>query len=84
MSPARSGPRRSISTKDLLQAIVTRGRHWTAVFADEQIVSVNEALDRELLNGNLIDACTLSERGRRTLAQLLDRSSGDGGAEPGD
>jgi hypothetical protein len=66
--PARTGQRPTICTEDILEAVATRGRRWTAAFADEEITVVNEALDRELLQGNLVDAVTLSAQGERVLA----------------
>ena len=81
MTPARPGPRPEIATYAILEAVATRGRRWTAAFRDAEILALNEAVDRELLNGNLKDGHTLSAQGERTLAEHLghpnDRASID-------
>ncbi|HEX7353964.1 MAG TPA: hypothetical protein VF288_03930 [Mycobacteriales bacterium] len=66
--PTRSEkPRHPISTAALLAAVDQLGPHWPARFADHEIVDVNEAVDRELLAGTLVDAVTLSGSGRRLV-----------------
>jgi hypothetical protein len=60
-------PRVRISTSELLQAVSDLGPNWPARFGDYEIVEVNEALDRELIAGTLIDAITLSPQGRELL-----------------
>ena len=73
MTPARFGPRGHIATGALLEAVATRGPRWPAAFRYEQVTSVSEALDREVLSGNLTDAQTLSKQGERRLAEHLGR-----------
>lgn len=66
--PPRSvKPRLRISTTELLTAVADLGPNWPARFGDYEIADVNEALDRELLAGNLLDAITLTDQGRQTL-----------------
>ncbi|HEX7353600.1 MAG TPA: hypothetical protein VF288_02065 [Mycobacteriales bacterium] len=77
--PRREGPRPVITTLELLRAVADHGPQWVAVFDDVEITSVTEALDRELLAGNLLDATRLSEQGRRLLA-----GAADGTASPVD
>jgi hypothetical protein len=78
VSPARPGPRRHISTLEILEAVATRGRFWTAVFADDEVRTVNEAVDRELLAGTLLDACTLTTFGSTELARLRGKPNDQG------
>ncbi len=78
MSPARPGPRRHISTLEILDAVATRGRYWTAVFTDDEVRTVNEAVDRELLAGTLKDACTLTSFGDAELARLRGKPNDQG------
>lgn len=67
--PSRSDkPRMPIGTMDLLMAVADLGPHWPARFGHHEIVDVNEALDRELLAGTLVDAITLSPHGQRLIA----------------
>lgn len=66
--PSRSEkPRIRISTTELLAAVDELGPHWPTRFGDREIVDVNEAVDRELLAGTLLDAVTLSPHGERLL-----------------
>ncbi|HEX7356052.1 MAG TPA: hypothetical protein VF288_14615 [Mycobacteriales bacterium] len=66
--PSRSDkPRKRIDTSELLAAVSEMGPNWPARFGDREIVDVNEALDRELLAGTLLDAVTLSPEGERVL-----------------
>lgn len=60
-------PRIVISSRDLLAAVDEHGPQWPAVFGDQEIVSVTEAVDRELLAGTLVDATHLSPAGRELL-----------------
>lgn len=68
--PARHGPRPHITTYEILRAIDARGPTWPTVFATHEITTVNEALDRELLAGNLRDATALSDKGRVELERM--------------
>lgn len=65
--PRTDKPRIRISTTELLAAVVELGPNWPSRFGDHEIVDVNEAVDRELMAGNLLDAVTLSPRGQRWL-----------------
>lgn len=66
--PSRSvKPRVPIGTAELLAAVSELGPAWPARFGDREIVDVNEAVDRELLAGTLLDAVTLSPHGERLL-----------------
>lgn len=60
-------PRIVISSQDLLSAVDEHGPLWPATFGDQEIVSVTEAVDRELLAGTLVDATHLSPAGRALL-----------------
>lgn len=75
--PTRSEkPRVQITSAELLTAVSELGPTWPARFGDHEIVDVNEAVDRELLAGNLVDAVTLSPKGRQ---QVLRHRTGNGG-----
>jgi hypothetical protein len=66
--PSRSEkPRIRISTTELLTAVSDLGPHWPTRFGDREIVDVTEAVDRELLAGNLRDGITLSMQGEQAL-----------------
>lgn len=73
---ARTGPKPRLETADLLQAVSTLGIRWTMLFADEEISVVNTALDRELLNGNLANAFTVSAQGEQLLERVVPLRSG--------
>ena len=60
-------PRVVISSQELLSAVDAHGPYWPAAFGDQEIVSVTEAVDRELLAGTLVDATHLSPAGRALL-----------------
>lgn len=62
-------PRHHISTLELLSAVGEFGPNWPARFGDHEIADVNEAIDRELIAGTLLDAVTLSPYGQRLLHQ---------------
>ena len=64
---ARKGPKRHLDSPEVLRAIAVLGIRWTVAFRNEEITAVNEALDRELLNGNLVNAYTLSSQGEHAL-----------------
>lgn len=66
--PRREGSRPVITTADLLRAIADHGPQWVTVFEHVEIIAVTEALDREILAGNLVDATRLTEQGRAVLA----------------
>lgn len=69
--PSRSvKPRLPIVTTELLAAVAELGPNWPTRFGDREIVDVNEAVDRELIAGTLLDAVTLSPRGRQLLRGL--------------
>jgi hypothetical protein len=70
--PRREGPRPVISTPELLRAVADHGPLWVTVFEHIEITSVTEALDREILAGNLLDATQLTEQGRAALAAAAD------------
>lgn len=69
--PSRSvKPRLPIGTIELLTAVAELGPTWPARFGDREIVDVNEAVDRELMAGTLLDAVTISPHGRQLLRRL--------------
>lgn len=65
--PRSEKPRVRISTTELLTAVVDLGPNWPIRFGDYEIVDVNEAVDRELIAGNLLDAVTVSPQGEQCL-----------------
>ncbi|MGH3745412.1 MAG: hypothetical protein ACRDTP_11180 [Mycobacteriales bacterium] len=69
--PRSDKPRIPISTSELLTAVVELGPNWPTRFGDHEIVDVNEAVDRELIAGNLVDAVTLTAQGERLLHEPL-------------
>jgi hypothetical protein len=73
--PRREGPRPVISTPELLRAVADHGPQWVTVFENVEITSVTEALDREILAGNLVDAVRLTEHGRAVLAAATGRTA---------
>lgn len=56
-------------TYDLLAAVAAYGASWPAQFPDREIVDVIEAVDREHIAGNLLDAVTLSHQGRTLVGR---------------
>ena len=69
--PARPGPRPTLPTFDVLFAVATRGRRWTSAFRDAEVRTLDEAADRELFSGNMVNPYTLSVRGERLLEEQL-------------
>lgn len=63
----RVKPRVRISTTELLTAVNDLGPSWPVRFGGYELVDVSEALDRELIAGNLRNATTITDQGRRVL-----------------
>lgn len=68
--PSRSDkPRNPISTTELLAAVADLGPNWPARFGDYEMLDVTEALNREVIAGNLHDAITLAPPGKQMLGE---------------
>lgn len=73
--PSRADkPRIRIGTTELLHAVADLGPNWPGRLGHCEMVEVNEALDRELLAGTLVDATTLSTQGRHLISGSKDAS----------
>ena len=72
---ARKGPKNHLGTDEVLEAVSVLGIRWTMAFSDEEVITVNEALDRELVNGNLANAFTVSAQGLQRLRESGRRRS---------
>ena len=68
-------PRQPVPTYDLLAAVAAHGASWPAQFEDREIVDVIEAVDREHIAGNLLDAVTLSDQGRTLIGRTAPASA---------
>ena len=70
MSPKRPGPRPRIDRFELLDAVDWCGVRWPLLFSAYEVTCVNEALDREILEGTVLNAFAVSSRGRRMLDEV--------------
>lgn len=64
-----------ISTLRPLPAVAELGSTWPLRFCECEVVDVIDAVDREVLAGNLTDAATLSPQGRRAVSGSADGPS---------